>query len=73
MTSPSYNDNVFLNCPLDSAYKALFDALVFTIHDCGFIARCALEEDDASQVRIEKFTTSLQAAAMEFMIYQERG
>ena len=54
MTSPSYNDNVFLNCPLDSAYKGLFEALVFTIHDCGFIARCALEEDDASQVRIEK-------------------
>ena len=27
---------------------------MFTIHDCGFIARCALEEDDASQVRIEK-------------------
>ncbi len=54
MTSPSYNDNVFLNCPFDSAYKQLFDALVFTIHDCGFIARCALEEADASQVRIEK-------------------
>ena len=54
MTSPSYNDNVFLNCPFDSAYKELFDALVFTIHDCGFIARCALEEADASQVRIEK-------------------
>ena len=54
MTSPNYNDNVFLNCPFDSAYKALFDALVFTIYDCGFIARCALEEADASQVRIEK-------------------
>ena len=54
MTSRNYNDNVFLNCPFDSAYKALFDALVFTIYDCGFIARCALEEADASQVRIEK-------------------
>ena len=54
MTSLRYNDNVFLNCPFDSAYKQLFDALVFTIHDCGFIARCALEEADASQVRIEK-------------------
>ncbi len=54
MTPRSYNDNVFLNCPFDSAYKELFDALVFTIHDCGFIARCALEEADASQVRIEK-------------------
>lgn len=32
----------------------MFDAIVFTVHDCGFIARCALEEEDASQVRIDK-------------------
>ena len=49
-----YNDNVFLNCPFDLAYKQLFDAMVFAVHDCGFIARCALEEGDASQVRIDK-------------------
>jgi hypothetical protein len=54
MQSSRYNDNVFLNCPFDSAYKQLFDALVFAVHDCGFIARCALEEEDASQVRIDK-------------------
>ena len=54
MQSPHYNDNVFLNCPFDSAYKQLFDAMVFTVHDCGFIPRCALEEEDASQVRIDK-------------------
>ena len=28
--------------------------MVFAVHDCGFIARCALEEEDASQVRIDK-------------------
>ena len=49
-----YNDNVFINCPFDPAYKPLFDTMVFAVHDCGFIPRCALEEDDASQVRIEK-------------------
>ena len=54
MQSSYYNDNVFLNCPFDSAYKQLFDAMVFAVHDCGFIARCALEEEDASQVRIDK-------------------
>ena len=54
MQSIHYNDNVFINCPFDSAYKHLFDAMVFAVHDCGFIARCALEEDDASQVRIDK-------------------
>jgi len=54
MQSTHYNDNVFINCPFDSAYKPLFDAMVFTVHDCGFVARCALEEGDASQVRIDK-------------------
>lgn len=57
MRSAHYTDNVFINCPFDVAYKPLFDAMVFTVHDCGFIARCALEEEDASQVRIDKIYT----------------
>ena len=52
-----YTDNVFINCPFDSTYKPLFDAIVFTVHDCGFMARCALEEEDTSQVRIDKIYT----------------
>ena len=54
MRSARYTDNVFINCPFDLMYKPLFDAMVFTVHDCGFIARCALEEEDGSQVRIDK-------------------
>ena len=54
MQSIHYNDNVFINCPFDSVYKPLFDAMVFAVYDCGFIARCALEEEDASEVRIDK-------------------
>lgn len=54
MKSIHYNDNVFINCPFDAKYKSLFDAMVFAIHDCGFIPRCALEEEDASEVRIDK-------------------
>ena len=49
-----YNENIFINCPFDSDYKPLFDALIFTVFDCGFIARCALEEGDASQIRLDK-------------------
>lgn len=54
MASPQYDRSVFINCPFDAAYQSLFEALVFVVHDCGYIARCALEIDDASQVRIEK-------------------
>jgi hypothetical protein len=54
MPEQSYTYNVFVNCPLDKVYKPLFDALVFAVYDCGFVARCALEESDASQIRVQK-------------------
>lgn len=49
-----YNDSVFINCPFDEEYKPLFRAVVFTVYSCGFVPRCALEEDDACDNRIDK-------------------
>lgn len=49
-----YEDNVFINCPFDDEYKPIFDAVIFAVHDAGFIARCALEVSDAAQNRYEK-------------------
>lgn len=54
MSSSEYEQNVFLNCPFDSDYAALFSAIIFAVHDCGFKARCTLEVDDSAQVRIER-------------------
>jgi hypothetical protein len=55
MSQPvNYRDNVFINCPFDKEYHAFFEAIVFVIHDCGFIPRCAREEDDSGNVRIIK-------------------
>jgi hypothetical protein len=50
----TYDTSIFFNCPFDEAYKSLFEALVFAAFDCGYVPRCALEVDDAGQVRIEK-------------------
>lgn len=47
-------EGVFINVPFDARYKKLFDALVFAVHDCGFMARGAREQDDSSQVRLDK-------------------
>jgi len=47
-------NSVFINCPFDFGYQSLFDAMVFAVYDCGFKPRCALELDDAGQVRVEK-------------------
>jgi hypothetical protein len=32
----------------------MFNAIVFTVYDLGFVARCALEEDDAGEFRLSK-------------------
>lgn len=45
---------MFINCPFDNAYQPIFDAIVFTVYDLGFIARCSLEVDDASEIRLNK-------------------
>jgi hypothetical protein len=50
----NYDLNVFINCPFDESYLPLIEALVFAIHDCGYIARSALEAEDSGEVRIDK-------------------
>lgn len=50
----AYEESIFLNCPFDDAYRPIFEAIVFAAFDCGYVPRCALEADDAGQVRFEK-------------------
>lgn len=54
MTDFGYEKSVFINCPFDDEYQPLLEAAVFTIHDCGFLARCSQEINDSSQQRVEK-------------------
>src|ERR1039457_1436875 len=49
-----YEESVFLNCPFDDEYKEIFNAIVFTILYCGFYVRCAKENSDTIEVRIDK-------------------
>jgi len=46
--------NVFINCPFDEEYAPCFEALVFTITACGYVARCALEDRDGAKIRFAK-------------------
>lgn len=54
MSDNNYNNDVFINCPFDDDFKEIFFAISFTIVDCGFRARCAKEESDSSNVRVDK-------------------
>jgi hypothetical protein len=54
MAAAGCDQSVFINCPFDRPYKRIFDALVFAVFDCGFVARSALEITNTAEVRIEK-------------------
>lgn len=54
MARSTYAGNVFINCPFDDAYGPVLDVLIFTVFDCGFVPRCAMEIDDSAQIRIDK-------------------
>ncbi len=48
----SASGSVFINCPFDSPYQKLFEAIVFCVSACGFLPRCTKELTDAGEVRI---------------------
>ena len=48
------NNDVFINCPFDDEYQPCFEALLFAITISGYRARCALEENDAGDIRFDK-------------------
>lgn len=54
MPKPKYAESVFVNCPFDAEYGALLDAIVFAVHDCGFVARSALELQNTGTPRITR-------------------
>lgn len=54
LEQPKPADFVFINCPFTEDYRLILEAIVFTICDCGFAPRCALETIDDGEVRLEK-------------------
>ena len=60
MKSKDYNYDVFINCPFDIKYRGLFRSIVFSIIDCGFNPRCALEVDDSTTNRLNRILRIIQ-------------
>lgn len=52
--SEVFDRSVFVNCPFDAPYLPLLHACLFTIHDCGFVARSALEANGSGETRLDK-------------------
>jgi hypothetical protein len=54
MLPPEYGENVFINCPFDSLYAPIFEAIVFAVHDAGFRPKSARERLDSGELRLQK-------------------
>ena len=48
------NNLVFINCPFDLEYRAVFEAIVFTLYVCDHPPRCSLEVVDSGYSRLTK-------------------
>ncbi|HUZ91758.1 MAG TPA: hypothetical protein VMU78_07645 [Methylocella sp.] len=46
--------DVFINCPFSPDYQEFFEAIVYAVVRSGFTPRCARENDDGGEVRIDK-------------------
>lgn len=53
-TPKDFERDLFINCPFDAAYLPLLQCLIFTVLECGFRPRIALEGADSGQVRFQK-------------------
>ncbi|MDD5393700.1 MAG: hypothetical protein PHE17_11840 [Thiothrix sp.] len=56
------NTSVFINCPFDSAYSSIFDAIVFSTTCCGFLPRSAIESGSTSVPRMDRITQAIYAS-----------
>lgn len=45
------NGDVFINCPFDSEYSPLFEAILFAVFCCNFRPRCAYEAGDEDRLK----------------------
>lgn len=54
--SSDFEKHIFINCPFDSEYKKMRDALLFTIIRCGFRPNIASENLDSGLIRFQKIS-----------------
>ncbi len=59
---PEFDRNVFINCPFDSEYAPIFEAIVFAVHDAGFRPKCARERLDSGEIRLQKIVDLIRAS-----------
>lgn len=57
--SANRNLSVFINCPYDLEYGAIFDSIIFATVCCGFLPRCAIESGCTAVPRMDRITQAI--------------
>jgi len=58
----SSNNHVFINCPYDSKYIKLLEAMIFTIVTLGYYPRLSKESSDGGEVRLNKIISLIESS-----------
>ncbi len=56
----SIERSVFVNGPCDDEFLPLLHAMIFAIYDCGYVARLAIEDVGAGELRVDKIARLIQ-------------
>ena len=62
MVDPDFDRNVFVNCPFDSDYEPILQAILFCLVRFGLRPRIATERSNAAEPRIEKIRELIQTS-----------
>lgn len=58
----NYNKNVFINCPYDSEYIPMKQAIIFAVSVCGFTPKLVSMNSDGATPRIDKIKAMIKAS-----------
>lgn len=58
----NYNKNVFINCPYDSEYIPMKQAIIFAVSICGFIPKLVSMNHDGGTPRIDKIKAMIKSS-----------
>ena len=62
MVDPDFDRNVFVNCPFDSDYEPILQAILFCLVRFGLRPRIASERNNSGETRIEKIRELIQTS-----------
>jgi hypothetical protein len=62
VTEPAFERSVFINCPFDTDYDPILQAILFVVVYLGFNPRLSRERNDSAEMRVEKITGLIESS-----------